>query len=66
VIFHTDSIGFVPTDSRGCFRLTFAIPDQEFYGSFPGSRFDVHVTEYSSGGDYQANGPGRQSFLITR
>ncbi|MGI5144369.1 serine/threonine protein kinase [Streptomyces sp. CA-106110] len=62
VTFYLDSMGSVPTDSRGCFRATFAIPDQEFYGSFPGSRFDVRVAEYSSGGDYHELS---SSFLIT-
>lgn len=66
VYFHTDVVGTVPTDSRGCFRVRFSIPDQEFYGQFPGTRFDVHVVEYSSGSVYLDNGPGRQGFVITR
>ncbi|MGI5143264.1 serine/threonine protein kinase [Streptomyces sp. CA-106110] len=66
VIFHTNPMGSVPTDSRGCFRATFPIPNQEFYGHFPGAQFDVHVTEYSSGDVYQGNGPSPQAFDLTR
>nr|WP_272918017.1 hypothetical protein [Actinomadura rayongensis] len=62
--FYADTMGTARTDSGGCFRARLPIPRPDFYAHFPGTRFDVYVTEYDPAGNYSGNGPGRVGFLL--
>ncbi|MET8998408.1 hypothetical protein [Amycolatopsis sp. NPDC004169] len=63
--FHASQMGEATTDCHGVFSVTLPIPQKNFYRHFAGQSFDVHATEWTSGGQYQGNGDfnGAQFYL---
>lgn len=54
--FHADEMGEATTDCAGSFSVSLSIPNADSYRRFAGQTFEIHGTEYTSGGVYQGNG----------